>query len=53
VKLRELGGHKMGEHLCSNCKWEVSVLYDKHDKIFRCSDCGSEIEGHEEDQEEK
>lgn len=38
--------------LCSNCKWEVSALFDKHDKIFRCSDCGSEIEGHEEDQEE-
>lgn len=36
----------MVEQLCANCKWEVGVVYD-HEKTPRCSDCGSEILGHE------
>lgn len=39
----------MVEHLCINCKWEVGARYDD-DGIPRCSDCGSEIEGYEEEQ---
>lgn len=35
----------MAEHLCVNCKWEIGVRYI--DGIPRCSDCDSEIEGHE------
>lgn len=37
----------MSEHLCANCKWEISAVYDESDEIYRCSDCGSEILGYE------
>lgn len=35
----------MAEYLCMNCKWEIGVKYI--DGVPRCSDCDSEIEGHE------
>ncbi len=41
----------MVEHLCANCKWEVGANYDEVDGVYRCSDCGSEIEGYEVDDE--
>lgn len=33
----------MTGNLCGNCKWEITAEFDEVDEIYRCSDCGSEI----------
>lgn len=38
----------MTKRLCTDCKWQISAVYDDVDGIYRCSDCGSEIVGFEE-----
>lgn len=40
----------MTGELCVNCKGEVAAVYNEEDNNYRCSDCGSELEGHEEEE---
>jgi DNA-directed RNA polymerase subunit RPC12/RpoP len=47
----EVGNMPKAGYHCVNCKWEVLPVFDEIEKIYRCSDCGSEITGMEEGDE--